>query len=167
MKSDEPGRFLAGIAALIRNTKGEYLLLKRSSMRDFGADVWECVTGRVNQGESFETALHREAREETGLSVRIEGLVGLSHVYRGETVPENELQGVVFACAIEGDETVRRSTEHSEHRWIGGEEAKEFLTECLPGVVWLRRTIERAEALRAIEPEGWGEIHGAGVTLGV
>lgn len=52
-----PGYFLAGIAGLLRNAADEYLLLKRSDDRDFGASIWECVTGRVNQGEGFEEAL--------------------------------------------------------------------------------------------------------------
>ncbi|MBS10926.1 MAG: hypothetical protein CME19_04900 [Gemmatimonadetes bacterium] len=140
-----PGRFLAGIAALIRNASGEYLLLKRSGSRDFGADAWECVTGRVNQGESFEEALHREVLEESGLSVRVTALIGLSHFYRGDRVVENELQGVVFACVPVGDATIRHSNEHSEYLWLAADDARELLTATDPTTQWLRRTIERAE----------------------
>ena len=85
----DPGHFLAGIAAIIRRSSGVYLLLRRSSDRDVGAGVWECVTGRVNQGEGFEEALHREVTEETGLRITIETFIGLSHFYRGEASPEN------------------------------------------------------------------------------
>ncbi|NJN55210.1 MAG: hypothetical protein HC804_10900, partial [Anaerolineae bacterium] len=47
------GRFLGGIAALIWNPTNEsYLLLCRADSKDFGAGSWECVTGRVDQGES-------------------------------------------------------------------------------------------------------------------
>ena len=113
-----PGHFLAGVAGLLRNSVGEYLLLKRSADRDFGSAIWECVTGRVNQGEGFEEALHREVMEETGLRVRVDTLIGLSHFYRGEPVPENELQGVIFGCSIVGDETVHGSSEHAEQQWV-------------------------------------------------
>ena len=58
-KAQNPGHFLVGIAGLIRNSEGDYLLMKRGAARDFGAESWECVTGRVNQGESIEQALHR------------------------------------------------------------------------------------------------------------
>ena len=58
------------------------------------------MTGRVNQGESIEQALHREVQEETGLRVEIETFVGLSYFYRGDPVPENELQGVVEQAAL-------------------------------------------------------------------
>ena len=79
MDNMSPGRFLAGVAALIRNERQEYLMMKRDPERDFGGGVWECVTGRVDQGEGFEDALHREVMEETGLCVKIETIVGTSH----------------------------------------------------------------------------------------
>ena len=50
----EVGRFLAGIGALLRRpVDGEYLLLKRAESKDYAGGTWECVTGRVNQGEGF------------------------------------------------------------------------------------------------------------------
>jgi 8-oxo-dGTP diphosphatase len=56
------GRFIGGIGALIWSPKVKrYLLLRRSAQRDYGAGAWECVTGRVDQGEGFEQALHRSA----------------------------------------------------------------------------------------------------------
>ncbi|MDP6018155.1 MAG: NUDIX domain-containing protein [Candidatus Latescibacteria bacterium] len=161
----DPGHFLAGIAALLRRRTGEYLFMKRGADHDFGAGLWECVTGRVNQGEAYEAAMHREVMEETGLRVRIDTIVGLSHFYRGEPVPENELQGVVFGCSSVTDEEVRRSPEHSEHRWMPAEEALAFLTGTDPGALWFRRTIERAEELYAILPADWQDIHADGVTL--
>ena len=82
------GRFCAGIGALIWSpTKEKYLLLRRSPEKDFAPGVWECVTGRVDQGERFEQALHREVREELGIQVQIEFIIGTSHFYRGDPVP--------------------------------------------------------------------------------
>ena len=164
-KAHSPGRFLAGIAGLIRNDAGEYLLMRRAAQRDFGGEIWECVTGRVNQGEGFEAALHREVMEETGLRVSITSFVGLSHFYRGEAIPENELQGVVFGCRTLGDAEVRRSDEHDAHRWMTGQDALAFLTAEDAGTVWFRNTIKRSEALLAIQPSGWDAIHASGVTL--
>jgi 8-oxo-dGTP diphosphatase len=161
----DPGRFLAGIAGLIRNGAGEYLLLKRNAERDFGAEIWECVTGRVNQGEGFEAALHREVMEETGLRVQIDTIVGLSHFYRGDAVTENELQGVAFGCSILGDAIVAQTPEHAEHRWMSGQDALAFLTATDPGTVWFRTTIQRAEDLYAIMPPDWPGIHATGITL--
>ena len=165
MPKHEPGTFLAGIAGLIRNRNGAYLMLKRVPNRDFGADVWECVTGRVNQGESFEDALHREVKEETGLNVTIDFIVGLTHFYRGEAVPENELQGVMFCCSIARDETVTSDAEHSEYRWLKAGEAIAFLTADDPGTRWFRQTILRAERMLETVTTEWIDIHKDGVTI--
>jgi 8-oxo-dGTP diphosphatase len=160
-----PGYFLAGIAGLVRNTAAEYLLLKRSDDRDFGASVWECVTGRVNQGEGFEEALHREVMEETGLQVRIDMLIGLSHFHRGNPVAENELQGVVFGCSIDGDAAVHHGSEHSEHLWASAQHAQEILTAPDVGTRWFRKTMERANLLYSIMPDGWATASASGLTL--
>ena len=54
------GRFSAGVFVLLRSPAGKYLVLKRSPEKDFAAGGWECVTGRVDQGEGFPQAVHRE-----------------------------------------------------------------------------------------------------------
>ena len=42
------------VGALVwRRSDGKYLLLQRSAQKDFAAGQWECVTGRVEQGESL------------------------------------------------------------------------------------------------------------------
>ena len=90
----EVGHFLGGVAALIWDeASGAYLLLRRSAQKDFMSGDWECVTGRVDQGESYPQALRREVREEIGAEVQIEFLIGLTHFYRGARTPENELLG--------------------------------------------------------------------------
>jgi 8-oxo-dGTP diphosphatase len=165
MHEHEPGTFLAGVAGLIRNRDGAYLMMKRVAERDFGGDVWECVTGRVNQGEGFEEALHREVAEETGLRVTIDFIVGLTHFYRGEAIPQNELQGATFCCSIAGDETVAADAEHSEFRWMRADEAIAFLTAEDAGTRWFRRTIMRAEGLLRTVTAGWIDIHKDGVTI--
>ena len=92
------GRFHAGIAALIWSPKTEqYLLLRRSEDKDYARGAWECVTGRVDQGEGFPQAVRREVREELGVEVQIDFIVGTMRLYRGEAQPENELLGVQFA----------------------------------------------------------------------
>jgi 8-oxo-dGTP diphosphatase len=93
------GRFLAMVGALIwRQTDGKYLLLRRSEVKDFAAGQWECVTGRLEQGRSFWQAVRREAFEELGLEVQIEFVLGTTHFYRGDAIPENEMVGVHYGC---------------------------------------------------------------------
>jgi 8-oxo-dGTP pyrophosphatase MutT (NUDIX family) len=143
------GRFYGGIAALIRSpADGKYLLLKRSPAKDFGAGAWECVTGRVDQGEGFEDALHREVREELGVEVDVEYLIGTTHFHRGEARPENELIGVIYCCSLASPESIRISAEHATYRWVTAGQAVDMLTAPDASTHWIIRVIERAEAIR-------------------
>lgn len=143
------GRFYAAVAALLWHpADGKYLVLKRTADKDFAAGAWECVTGRVDQGEGFTEAVHREVREELGVEVQIDFIIGTMHFYRGEARPENELVGVTYCCSIEDPGTIQTSWEHAEHRWITAQEARTLF----PGGHWLRALIQRAEQLRALLP---------------
>ncbi|MBN1658509.1 MAG: NUDIX domain-containing protein [Anaerolineae bacterium] len=161
------GRFYGGIGAVILSPAGEYLLLKRSAEKDFAAGVWECVTGRVDQGEGFEEAVRREVQEELGAEVRIDLIVGTTHFYRGEAVAENELIGVVYACTLEEPGAIRVSAEHSEARWVTAEEALALLAAPDGSTHWMRRVIKRVEAVRRLLPgELGGYYHEVGFELG-
>ena len=154
MANLEVGRFLGGIAALIYDSKTErYLLLKRSSEKDYGAGIWECVTGRVDQGESFEDALYREVREEVGLAVRAAFIIGTTHFYRGEERPENELLGVVYGCEVVGETAVQMSQEHSEYRWATLKDVQALQNSTNRSEWWLVRVVERADYLRKMLPD--------------
>jgi len=143
------GRFFAGIGALVwcASTR-KYLVLRRSADKDFGGGAWECVTGRVDQGEGFAEAVLREAHEELGAHAHIDFIIGTMHLYRGEAKPENEMVGVQFCCSIKTPEAIKTSWEHAEHRWVTTEEAQTLL----PGGHWLLKVIQRAEAMRALMP---------------
>jgi len=148
-----PGRFLAGIAALIWSPlEGKYLLLRRADDRDYAAGVWECITGRLEQGEGFEDALRREALEEAGVEVRPDFILGTAHFYRGEPLPENELVGIVYCCSLTTPHAVRIAGEHTLYRWVTAQEAQELLSADDPSTAWIRRVIARAEEVRALLP---------------
>ena len=143
------GRFFAGISALVwRPSDGRYLVLRRSEDKDFGSGAWECITGRVDQGEGFEDAVQREVLEELGIQVRMDLILGTMHFYRGEARPENEMVGVQFCCSAEESEALKLSWEHSEYRWVTVAEAEALL----PAGHWLRQAIQRAEMIRALSP---------------
>jgi 8-oxo-dGTP diphosphatase len=143
------GRFYAGVSALLwcPSTR-RYLLLRRSADKDFGGGAWECVTGRVDQGEGFSEAVRREVREELGVEVQVDFVLGTMHFYRGEASPENELVGIYFSCSIEDPGAIQLSWEHSEARWVTAEEAGLLL----PEDHWLAVAIRRAETMRSLLP---------------
>ena len=141
------GRFYAGVSALVWcSSTHRYLLLRRSEEKDFGGGAWECVTGRVDQGEGFAEAVRREVREELGIEVQVDSLLGVMHFYRGVATPGNELVGVYFACSVEEPGPIRLSWEHSEARWVTAEEAYSQL----PTDHWLAESIRRAETMRSL-----------------
>ena len=152
-------RFLAMVGALVwRRSDGKYLVLQRSATKDYAAEQWECVSGRLGQGESFVQAVQREAREELGLDVRIECILGTAHFYRGDTIPENEMVGVHFGCSIEDSTALRLSDEHSAHKWLTASDAKALF----PSEYWLSALIVRAEAARALMPDELRQLHWSG-----
>ena len=162
------GRFLGGIAALVWSpAKDKYLLLRRSGDKDFASGAWECVTGRVDQGEGLEDALQREVREELGVDVEIEFIIGTTHFYRGPESAENELIGIVCCVSLEDVESIRVSNEHSEHRWVSLDEARQMLTDDRASTQWILRVLERAVSLQALTPPELREyIRQRGLELG-
>ncbi len=138
------GCFHASVGALVRRSSdGKYLLLKRSQEKDFGGVAWECVTGRVEQGESFSAAVLREVGEELGVLACVEFIVGTTHVYRGPRIPENEMLGVQYCCSIDQWQLVQPSAEHSEYCWVTADQVRAML----PADHWLVGVIARAEAI--------------------
>ena len=154
------GRFLAGIGVLLWDPVEEkYLLLKRSVEKDFAAGAWECVTGRVDQGEGFEDAARREVWEELGVEVQLLFMIGTTHFYRGQERPENELIGLVYCGTLMDSNEINLSEEHSEYRWLSTVEVRALLSASHASERWLLRVVERAEATRKLLPAGLLDLH--------
>ena len=126
------GRFMVAVGAVIEHTPtGRVLLLKRAGTADFEAGLWEDLTGRVHQFEEPLDALHREVREECGLTVEIVKPLTVFHLFRGERTPEHELIGIVFWCKTPSDR-IALSTEHTDYRWLPPLDALSFIEH--PGI---------------------------------
>ncbi|MFN3652719.1 MAG: NUDIX domain-containing protein [Armatimonadota bacterium] len=94
---------LPGVAAVVRSSHGEILLHRRA---DDGK--WSLPAGAIEPGESPAEAVVREVREETGLTVAPELILGvfggreLRHTYpNGDEV---EYTVIVFGCRVVGGE---------------------------------------------------------------
>lgn len=85
----EAGIFRVAVGAVIINEKNQVLLTQRSFDRDHHAGEWEILTGRLNQHESFEAALSREAEEELGIKIEIICPLQTFHFYRGDSKIEH------------------------------------------------------------------------------
>ncbi len=74
-----PGKDFIGVgvgAFIVSDDGRRVLLLRRKKPPEVG--FWSIPGGAVEFGETFEEALKREVREETGLTIRILGLLSLT-----------------------------------------------------------------------------------------
>ncbi|TAJ42964.1 MAG: NUDIX hydrolase [Reyranella sp.] len=78
-------------------------------------DEWDLPGGRPEAGEDHRTALAREVREETGLSVEIGAFLD-EHLF--EVLPQRFVRIVAFGCTLAGTADVTLSDEHSDAHWL-------------------------------------------------
>ena len=90
-----------GVAALIKNNKGEYLLAKRRNEPFLG--YWDCPGGFVDQGELPIDAVRRELREEIGAqNIQQIKLVDMILVdYRNEGREEEKSQALTLIYEVD------------------------------------------------------------------
>ena len=106
---------LVSVAAMVTNGRGEVLLVN-SPWRG-----WEYPGGLIEPGESFEAALKREVREESGVEIEITGFVGIC-----KNVERNIVNIDFTACYVGGELTT--SEESTEVGWFTPEKAMEMIT---------------------------------------
>jgi 8-oxo-dGTP diphosphatase len=105
-------QFYVGIHGVIAS-RGRMLVLKRAPGMSYRPGHWDLPGGHIALGESFEDCLLREVKEETGLDVAIDRILGLHSM-----VSEPYLQAL-YACRLTVFQNVKlRADEHVEHRWV-------------------------------------------------
>ncbi|WP_248909160.1 NUDIX hydrolase N-terminal domain-containing protein [Halocatena marina] len=87
-----------GVGAALFDDDGKILLMKRPDRGE-----WNVPGGFVDPGEGPQQAVRRETREETGLAVRINELVGVYHLPATEQYV-NEVVGIAYLCERTGGE---------------------------------------------------------------
>ena len=98
------------VAALVTNEAGKILLVN-SPWRG-----WEYPGGLIEPGETFEQALHREVREESGVEIEITGFVGICKNVGMDIV------NIDFTARYVGGQ-LTTSEESTEVGWFTPEEA--------------------------------------------
>ncbi|MEK3991838.1 NUDIX hydrolase [Robertmurraya sp. FSL R5-0851] len=75
MKKTERGKVWLAVAGLVINEHGEWLVVKKK----YGGlkGKWSLPAGFVDEGETADEAVIREVKEETGLTCRVDQLLGV------------------------------------------------------------------------------------------
>jgi len=99
-------QFIIGAFVVIFNNKGHVLLSHRRDL-----DIWNLPGGGVENGELPTEAAIRETHEETGLKIKIKGLVG---VY-GK--PHRDELAFVFIGKVRGGK-LKKTDEADQHKYF-------------------------------------------------
>jgi len=126
-------KFHLGIKALIRNSKGEILLLKvnKEKLKGFEGDAyWDIPGGRIQKGSTVEETLKREIEEEIGIS-EIKNIKPFSMVLSKIRIPQgDDSVGLIlgtYTCEIPESANINLSEEHTEAKWFSSDEASKLL----------------------------------------
>ena len=98
------------VGTVITNATGEIALVRRSIEPGYGK--WVFPGGYVDRGEKPQSAAVREAREEAGLEIRLEGLIDI-YAYEGATPIV-----IVYAAAVVGGQLCA-ADESLDADWYG------------------------------------------------
>lgn len=105
--------YIVSIYAILRNEKGEFLLLRRSENSRSNPGKWDLPGGKLIRGETLEEAVVREVWEETGISI-VPGEISGYTIFE---LPEKKVIAAIYDGGyIIAD--VKLSYEHIEYAWI-------------------------------------------------
>jgi 8-oxo-dGTP diphosphatase len=131
--------FFLGVKAIIKNGKGEILVLRKNKAEIKGHDKiekWDIPGGRLKRGDTPETTILREIKEETGISsvTSIEPF-GITISNLRIILNKDEDAGLIFytfLCQAKKTDKINISSEHILAKWVEPKEASILLLDMFP-----------------------------------
>ena len=109
-------KFFVGVHGVISN-RGRILVLRRAARMPYQPGAWDLPGGHLALAEDLEQCLLREVKEETGLEIAIERLLGVNKM------PSEPYIQAFYACrSLVYRKITLRPYEHAESRWVTPEE---------------------------------------------
>ncbi|MBI2683423.1 MAG: NUDIX hydrolase [Acidobacteriales bacterium] len=120
MERQHPERPIVGVGALIVQ-EGRIVLVRRGQKP--GKGEWSLPGGVVETGETLESAVRREVREETGLNVEVRELAGVFDRILPDAAGRTEYHYVLidYLCRVVGG-ALRAGSDVEAVRWAGHNE---------------------------------------------
>lgn len=133
MLTDKPKKQFIIVKGIVINSNKEFLVVRRNREWHLEAhDKWEFPGGKVDFGETPETAIIREVKEESGYDTLVTRLIpkllSFKWVYDDR---ESQQILIAYVCELLGGEAILKDHGVSEIKWLKKEELLNL--ECLPG----------------------------------
>ncbi len=103
-----------------------YLMLRRSQSENVYPDIWQIVSGSIEEGETALGASLRELKEETGFTPLRYWNVPYMNTFL-DAAKDIVHISAVFAAQVSPDAQPRLSEEHYQFEWCGIERATQLL----------------------------------------
>jgi 8-oxo-dGTP diphosphatase len=101
------------VKVIIHDKKGRCLLLKRSMSSKGNPGKWDLPGGKVDAGENLEEGLLREVKEEGGLTISLQSVLGAAE----SESPTKRVAYLIFKGRLISGK-VRLSDEHDDFVWV-------------------------------------------------
>lgn len=118
-------------SAIIKNSEGKVLLLKRSGTKTF-KEHWQLPEGKPEKNEKPVDALKRELHEEIGLVAKTVDFENTTNIPLEANGTKYLAIRLIFITSIEKGK-ILLSSEHSEFGWFNIEEIRQL--QLLPGTL--------------------------------
>ncbi len=110
---------------VVLKCKEKFLLVRRSESDDIFPGKWQNMGGKVELGETVESAIRREVKEETGLDINESPAFLQSYSWKKDKQSPVRL-GLIFLINLRGkfaDYKIKLCDELSEYAWVEFAEA--------------------------------------------